>query len=93
MTCYSGGMPVFYITKYALTTGIIKARGRVCEPPSMIDIGKGQYFHGCDWHETMEAAESRVAAMITKKIASLRKQMALIDVIRLNGAKVEDRTI
>ena len=86
-------MPVFYITKYALTTGIIKAQGRLCEQPTMIDIGKGQYFHGCDWHETMEAAESRVAVMVTKKIASMRKQMSLIEAIRLNGAKVEDRTI
>lgn len=84
---------IFFITKYALTTGIIKARGRVCDRLTMIDIGKGQYFHGCDWHSSLEDAEARVAVMVQKKRAAILKQLAALEAVRLYGAPLEDHTL
>jgi len=84
---------IYYVTKYALTTGIMKIKGaEFADRPTMLDCGRGRYFHGNDWHTTMDAAEARVAIMVQAKFKSLRKQEAALEAIRLNGAKIDDRT-
>lgn len=76
-------MITVWITKYALTTGIMVEQ--VEEPsqrfPSMIcakAIGPSAIFHGKDWHRTKEAAVVRAEDMRTIKLASLEKQIARI---------------
>jgi hypothetical protein len=84
----------FYVTKYALSTGIQVRQGFV-HP----DIGDGKMlcadkiegescdstFHGGDggdWHSTRENALVKADAMRIKKIASLRRQIAKLEKMR-----------
>lgn len=95
----------YFITKYALTTGVMKVMGHLCEPPirggvsNMVSTvtsgdwsGRRTLFHKPHWHTTLEDAEARVAVMVQAKFKALRKQEAALEVIRLNGAKIDDRT-
>jgi hypothetical protein len=75
-----------YITKYALTTGIEIANGEVCEDTStnMISVESeagysNRYFHGLDWHRTLEAALKRANQMRAAKIASLKKKIVKLE--------------
>ncbi len=69
-----------WITRYALTSGVEKARANRCSrTPGMIAVRRGiatVYFHGKDWHETEKAALARANNMRLKKIAALGKQIA-----------------
>ncbi len=72
-----------YITKYALTHGILIAEATLCEhsskPGTMIEVapyGRNVYFHGNDWHRTKQGATSRAWEMLSDKIASVNKQLA-----------------
>ncbi len=82
----------YYITKYALTAGIMKVFGEECDIPGMINCGPGVYFRSSEWHTTIEAAEARVAAMVQAKLKSLRKKEDALKAMLLNGAKLDDRT-
>ena len=73
-----------YITKYALTRGILETDGATVEGiPSMAETNFG-YFHGDDWHETKEEAIKRAEEMRTKKIASLRKQIEKLEALKFD---------
>jgi len=76
-----------YITKYALTSGIIEMYGVLCDAhPDMIeclndDLSKkpyGCYYHGKDWHRTKEEAITRAEEMREKKVNSLNKKISQI---------------
>lgn len=76
-----------YITKYALTTGILtEDDGEVSEEsPGMVScksLGVFAIFHGKDWHATPEAALVRAEEMRGKKIKSLEKQIAKLRVMK-----------
>jgi hypothetical protein len=75
----------YWITKYALTTGILEVSSseaeecgsgmlRVRRPKDYFD----QYMHGegRDWHKSLESAVSRAETMRKSKIASLQKSIA-----------------
>lgn len=70
-----------YITKYALTKGIIvRDDAELCRDVSdkMISV-PGQftsYFHKPDWHETRETALTQCERMRAAKIKSVEKQLA-----------------
>ena len=77
-----------YITKFALTTGIIRLEVRVCSDtsPDMVEYqgtpgSLGEYYHGegSDWHRTWESALARAESMRQAKIKALRKQLAKIE--------------
>ncbi len=82
----------YYITKYALTAGIMKVFGEECDIPGMINCGPGVYFRSREWHTTIEAAEARVAAMVQAKLKSLSRRQSALNEMLLKGAKLEDRT-
>lgn len=69
-----------WITKYALTTGIIEAEAEECEH-DMIRAHENSfcpsYYHkeGRDWHRTKESAIAKAEEMRQKKISSLKKQI------------------
>lgn len=72
-----------YITKYALTQGILEKEGEVSEnmlqvPPSSAKHFS-QYFHGKDWHKTIEEAKARAEEMRLKKIESLKKKLQALE--------------
>lgn len=72
-------MPKFYITKYALTTGIMLVKA---EEPKKDMLGWKpagsflQYFHGegLEWHRTEEAALKRAQELRDRKLAQIEKQ-------------------
>ena len=73
-----------WITRYALTDGILDTDAKVCfdadATGNMISCDRG-YFHGDgrDWHRTKEAALVRAEKMRQKKIASLKKQIEKLE--------------
>ena len=75
----SGTIKVF-ITKYALTDGIIEKDAELCDDNKMIKVmEKGcfaTYFHGEDWHRTRESAVKRAEIMRDRAIKSAEKKIA-----------------
>lgn len=73
-----------YLTKYALTKGIISAKAEAVEgSPKLIAIPSedGQhrdYFRGKDWHLTKKAAVARAEEMRLKQIAKLQSQIKVL---------------
>lgn len=77
------GADVYYVTKYALSTGVqmiprnkaevVQYSGR----PFLV-YGNGAYrnsAHNDDWHEKREAAEAHVAKLKAKRRKSLEKSL------------------
>lgn len=79
-------MAVRYVTKYGLTQGILKVNGTISPDGSMLTYRMPgrvyhQYAHGAgrDFHETLEDAQARVAAMASKRVASSKKAIARLE--------------
>lgn len=66
-----------WITKYALTKGILRAEGRVSRISTSIFLfGPDSFFgEGDQWHRTREAAIARAEEMRKAKIASHEKSI------------------
>ena len=79
----SVNIPLVYVTKYALTQGILTFENvERCDGtnPRMIAV-RGrfpQYFHNDDWHTDLGAAMARAEKMRAAKLASIEKQAARI---------------
>lgn len=78
-----------YITKYALTEGIVEVDDAEVynEHPSMITVkslGPFATFHGegREWHKTRESAVARAEEMQKKKIVSLRKALKKMEAMK-----------
>ena len=73
----------FYITKYALTTGIYEIEATVCTDinPKMISRTDGfkECYHKPDWHETQAAARKRAETMRIRKIMNLDWQIKKLE--------------
>jgi hypothetical protein len=83
-----------WVTKYALTDGIQKVSGTVRHETSsdMLSYqarngyhGWTALVHGKDWHRTPEAALARAEEMRKAKIASLKKSIAKLEVIKFSA--------
>lgn len=76
-----------WITKYALTDGIIEEEAEPCGK-DMIAVRNeralSSYFHGegKNWHKTKESAIAKAEEMREKKIASLKKQIDKLEKIK-----------
>ena len=71
-----------WITKYALTDGIIEAEAKDCGYGMIETVGKySNYFHGegRQWHKEKESAITKAEEMRQKKIASLKKQIERLE--------------
>ena len=77
-----------WITKYALTQGIIEDDAEICintdKTGNMISCGIGNYYHGegKEWHKTKESAIKKSEEMRQKKIESLKKQIEKLERMR-----------
>jgi hypothetical protein len=74
-------MKTFYVTKYALTVGILEVQGEDPDDgntPGLLSFldGKGfrSYAYGRNWHRTLEGAQARAYEMRNTKLASIAKQ-------------------
>lgn len=71
-----------WITKYLFTRGIQQEMAFVFDDlPGMITVrldgglNGEQYFHGKDWHRSLAEAKAQAFKMITKKRATIAKQI------------------
>ncbi len=74
-----------YVTKYALTSGILVVEAEHCTDidPNMIKFGAMNYAHGKDWHQTLKAALTRAEDMRKRKLTTLRKQVAQLEKLKI----------
>lgn len=68
-----------WVTKYALTEGILKMQVEDCfnTSPTMVKKLNGPsnvFFHGKDWHRSYEEAIKRAEEMRAAKLKSIAKQ-------------------
>lgn len=69
-----------YVTKYALTRGIIKTDGQDMGHGVIRLSGKhGIYIDSKDWHNDIDSAKEKAKEMRLKKLSSLRKQFNKIN--------------
>ena len=72
-----------WITKYALTSGIIEINAEITDNGSAYDMGTSfpTYYHeeGKEWHRTKESAIAKAEEMRKKKISSLQKQIKKLE--------------
>lgn len=73
-----------WVTKYALTQGILKVDGKVDgEYALMLEFGEQDYAHSNNWHRTEKAALERAEEMRISKIASLKKSLAKMESLKI----------
>lgn len=71
-----------WITKYALTKGIIEAEDAEVYSDAEIKVTSfGHYAYFCrdEWHLSLESAQSKVRKMIAAKRKSYAKKLAKLD--------------
>lgn len=79
-----------WITKYALSSGIMEADAEVCDVGDgrMIRVPKkageyaDNYFHKPHWHETREEAVQKAESMRVSKISSMKKSIEKIEKLK-----------
>jgi hypothetical protein len=75
-----------WVTKYALTKGIYKALGSVnVRTGNLYFYGRTHGYHVYKniWHRTEAEAMARAEEMRTAKIASLKKQIAKLEQLKI----------
>lgn len=77
-----------WITKYALTSGIVEIEGEITESGSLYDMRSSlpMYYHGegKEWHRTKESAIKKAEEMRQKKIESLKKQIKKLEEMKID---------
>lgn len=69
-----------WVTKYALSNGIMKISARFCGDGMVNHISDSwHYYHGDEWHLTAEEAATRAEEMRLKKIETLKKQLKKLE--------------
>lgn len=79
-----------WITKYALSSGIMETDAEVCGVGDgrMIRVLKKEgeyadnYFHKPHWHEKREEAVTHAESMRVKKVVSLKNSIAKIEKLK-----------
>ena len=79
-----------WITKYALSDGILVVDGTVHHSTSSTMLTWGgefnsRYAHGNEWHRTQEAAIARAEEMRKAKIASLRRRIEKMEALQFHA--------
>ena len=76
-----------WVTKYAMSgKGVIPCEdARYSQVETMVVVGERFFLHKPDWHTTPEAAIARAEEMRTKKIASLKKQVAKLEAMTFSA--------
>ena len=64
-----------YVTKYALTQGVLRKKVRTLHSEEYVVVDTFEGYHKPFWHETREGAEKHAESVRIKKIASLKKQL------------------
>lgn len=82
-----------WITKYALTSGILEKEVKDFGDGSVKEIENSFpiYYHGegKEWHRTKESAIAKAEEMRKKKIASLKKQIEKLEKMEFKKMKYQ----
>lgn len=78
----------YYVTKYALTKGIIEVKGAQITESGSLTKGVWFYINKGDFFETAEAAQERAKEMANNKLNSLNKQIGKLNDLIFKGARV-----
>ena len=79
-----------WVTKYALTEGVLKVRGEVSSQyPKMLNFGWSFYANNQEWFRCQQDALDRASTMRANKIKSLEKQLAKLHALKI---QVVDQT-
>lgn len=74
-----------FITKYALTKGIIEVEGETTSSTTMVRYKSGkypnQYIHKPFWYENREEAVKHAEELRKRKIASVKSQITKLEKI------------
>lgn len=75
-----------WITKYALTKGILEKEVEDCGDGMVRESGNHfpTYYHRTDWHKDKESAIAKAEEMRKKKIASLKKQIEKLEKMKFD---------
>ena len=73
-----------WITKYALTDGIIEADGvRTTQGVYIANSGLNtDWFYGSDWHSNKQSAINKAEEMRQKEVESLKKKIKKLEGMR-----------
>ena len=76
-----------WITKYALTKGIIEADGELTSSESVSILNRGlslptHWLYKGDWHSDKQSAIKKAEEMCQKKIESLKRQIKKLEEMR-----------
>jgi polyhydroxyalkanoate synthesis regulator phasin len=76
-----------WVTKYAMSgIGVIPCEeARYSKVETTVAVGSAFFLHGDDWHTTPEAAIARAEEMRTRKLASLKKQIAKLEAMTFSA--------
>ena len=83
----------YYVTKYALTMGILRVHDGTIVDNKYLSAGEGYrhlFINRTDWFDTLEAAQARVREMRAKRIASARKTIKKLEAELDAPAKVSE---
>jgi hypothetical protein len=83
-------MTKYYITKYALTKGVIILDAEKTEFEGMIRGCQNQYFHSPDWHKTWAEAAFQIHKMKLAKIKILKKQLDKLQTLNVDDLKPKE---
>ncbi len=78
----------FFVTKYALSAGILEVDGEINEHCATMmtyksDVqGWNNHAHRQEWHVTKEAANHQANKMVKNKIASLERQIKKLKALK-----------
>lgn len=75
-----------WITKYALTKGILEKEVDDCGDGMVIESNNHfpTYYHGTDWHKDKKSAIAKAEEMRKKKIASLKKKIEKLEKMKFD---------
>jgi hypothetical protein len=84
-----------YITKYALTSGILAKDVELCHEIStdMISVieGRNECYHGKDWHRTEAAAIVHAEEMQAAKLKSIDKQRKRVAALKFGAEQKAEK--
>jgi hypothetical protein len=83
-------MTKYYITKYALSKGVMILDAEKTGTEGMIRGCPNQYFHPPDWHESWDEARLQIQKMRLAKIKSLKKQLDKLESMSIDELRPKE---
>ena len=81
----------YYITKYALTSGVMFLEGEKTNFDDMIRTREhNNCYHRPDWHESWAEARLQIQKMRVAKIKSLKRQLDKLEAMSIDALRPKE---